>query len=380
MSFRILVLGGYGNFGSKICRKLVGVDGIKLIVAGRSQQKANAFASELTAESGIGVIGCAIDCTDADLASKLQETRANLVIHTSGPFQNQDYHVAKSCIEAGMHYLDLADGRDYVANFGTSEFSELDKRAKEQGVLCLSGASTVPSLSSAVLHEFLPNFEMVETLDYGISLANKTDKGQATIAAILSYIGQPFQRWENSQWQNAHGWQAAHQKTFPEPMGKRWQASCDVPDLALYPEHFPQIKTMRFYAGLELSVSHLGLWLASWLVRIGLVNNAWLVKLSGVFARLNSYLKPFGSSNGGMYVRLQGTDLSGNAKALTWYLLAESGHGPHIPTIPAVILAKKLAKGELNQTGAMPCLSMFSLDEFMVEIDGLHIQQVLEHE
>jgi saccharopine dehydrogenase-like NADP-dependent oxidoreductase len=36
------------------------------------------------------------------------------VIHTAGPFQGQDYAVARSAIAAGANYIDLADGRDLL--------------------------------------------------------------------------------------------------------------------------------------------------------------------------------------------------------------------------------------------------------------------------
>jgi len=39
------------------------------------------------------------------------------VIHCAGPFQSQDYRVALAAMAAGAHYLDLADGRQFVARF-----------------------------------------------------------------------------------------------------------------------------------------------------------------------------------------------------------------------------------------------------------------------
>ena len=44
---KILVLGGYGNFGARICRALAGDAGIELLVAGRDERRATAFAESL---------------------------------------------------------------------------------------------------------------------------------------------------------------------------------------------------------------------------------------------------------------------------------------------------------------------------------------------
>jgi short subunit dehydrogenase-like uncharacterized protein len=43
---------------------------------------------------------------------------AELVIHTAGPFQGQDYGVVAAAVAAaGAHYIDLADGRRFVCDF-----------------------------------------------------------------------------------------------------------------------------------------------------------------------------------------------------------------------------------------------------------------------
>ena len=53
--------------------------------------------------------------------------------------------------------------------------------------------------------------------------------------------------------------------------------------------------------------------------------------------------------------------------------MAKRGHGPYVPILPAVILARKLAAGSLTRIGAMPCLGLFTLEEFEAEIGELDI-------
>ena len=110
-SHRVLILGAYGFFGSRIAGSLAREPGIELVVAGRNAGKATALAYQLglRAESAR-----AIDASDARLALQLRKLGIRTVIHTAGPFQGQDYHVARAAIEAGAHYLDIADGRAFV--------------------------------------------------------------------------------------------------------------------------------------------------------------------------------------------------------------------------------------------------------------------------
>jgi len=81
---RILVLGGYGHFGGRICRALAG--DTTLIVAGRDADKSLAAARAL----GAAHEGVALDHTAHDLGQRIRALRADTVIHTCGPFQGQD--------------------------------------------------------------------------------------------------------------------------------------------------------------------------------------------------------------------------------------------------------------------------------------------------
>ena len=52
---------------------------------------------------------------------------------------------------------------------------------------------------------------------------------------------------------------------------------------------------------------------------------------------------------------------------------AGSGHGPFIPATPSVLLTKQLLDGTLQTRGAMPCVGLFTLDQFITELGDLDI-------
>ena len=184
MTCRILVIGGYGNFGGYIARALAADPNISILIGGRSQAKADAFAVEL--KSGNPAQGCEIDI-DGDIVARLAEIRPDVVIHTTGPFQGQDHRVARAAIAVGAHYLDLADARQFVATIG-----ELDANAKSAGVAVITGASSVPCVTAAFIDRYRPKFARLESAEYGIAAAQATNRGLGTAAAILSYIGKPY--------------------------------------------------------------------------------------------------------------------------------------------------------------------------------------------
>lgn len=45
-------------------------------------------------------------------------------------------------------------------------------------------------------------------------------------------------------------------------------------------------------------------------------------------------------------------------------IIARQGHGPYIPCIPAIVLTQKIINGELNKTGATPCINLMTLEEY----------------
>ncbi len=370
--FRILVLGGYGHFGGRICSRLANYPQVQLLVGGRHQSSADKFVENLKISAGNFVPeSVVIDHSSPCLTHELERLNLNLVIHASGPYQPQNHRVAESCISAGCHYIDLADARDFVV-----ELQRLNDRARARGVSLISGASTVPGVSSAVVQSLKPSFERIDTIKICISPGNQTPRGLATLESVLSYCGKPFRWLDEGEWKTVYGWQYLTRHNFPN-LGRRWLGACDVPDLELFPDENPHLRTVHFYAALELSIWQWGLWMLSWLSRMGLVHN-WS-GLADFFKRISDRFNYFGSPNGGMFVDLEGFDQDGKRKRRTWYLTALNGHGPEIPIVPAVILARKLAEGENMPAGAYSALNAITLEEFSRETRHLDLSwEVIE--
>ncbi|MGI9403597.1 MAG: hypothetical protein ACR2OF_03680 [Hyphomicrobium sp.] len=148
---------------------------------------------------------------------------------------------------------------------------------------------------------------------------------------------------------------------------------CDinVPDLDLLPAHYPSLLTARVSAGVEIGLFHLDLWGLSWLVRAGLLRNPGA--LAKPLLAAERRLRMLGSDRGGMFMSLLGSDEASQHKELTWHLIAGSGHGPNVPGIAAVILAKRLVEGPAPAFGAQPCFGLITLSEFEADVADLDI-------
>lgn len=351
--YKVVVLGGYGHFGARIVRALAALPQIRVIAAGRRPKQATA---NLPGVDMRAVQLLQLDTAAPDFVERLAATGAALVIHTAGPFQGQGYDVARACLQAGMHYIDLADGREFVRGFPAA----VDAAARAAGRCAISGASTLPALSSAVVDALLPRFDVLHDIDIVIAPAQATPLGVATVRAVLSYCGRPFQCWQGGRWQTVHGWADPQPVRFAG-LAPRLAAPCDVPDHDLLVSRHPGVRGVRFRAALELPLLQRCLAMIAALRRRGVPIP--MAALAGLFARAGRCFDRLGSDLGGMRVSLRG-ERDGRPLQLHWDLTAPMLHGPEIPTFAAILLARHLAAGERLPVGAQVCMGLLPLAEF----------------
>lgn len=360
----IVVVGGYGAFGAKVAERLARSCDIELVIAGRSSAKAGAAALSLARSAGRPVASAEIDALRPDV-SALRALSPAVIINASGPFQAHDYALARAAIGVGAHYLDLADARAFVTGI-----TALDAEARTAGVLVASGASSVPALSAAIIDHHLAGFGRLDTIEHGITPANGYDPGAATTASILGGLGKPIAMLIEGDWTTAHGWLRLRRVDIPG-LGSRWMADCDVPDLELFPQRYVGVRTVRFSAGLEVALFQLSLWVLALAARHTLIRRP--ERLAGVLMWMKRRLRFLGSDAGGMIVRLSGVSRDGRAVTRVVSLVARANQGPFVPAIAAVVIARKLVRGEIAQRGAMPCVGLMTLAEFAHEVADLPI-------
>ncbi|MCP5206507.1 MAG: saccharopine dehydrogenase NADP-binding domain-containing protein [Hahellaceae bacterium] len=354
----IVILGGYGNFGKRIAEGLLDLANVTIIICGRSKEKADLLCRQWRNNNPtVSLMPAALDINSPQFEADLSSLNPYIVVHTGGPFQGQDYSVPKACINVGAHYIDLADDRRFVCDIAV-----LDEAARNKSVLVVSGASSVPGLSSCVVDHYMPKFYALTTIDFAISPGNKAERGEATIRAILSYTGKTFKVLRNKKWIDVVGWGESRKRDFGGSIGSRWLANIDIPDLELFPLRYPTLENVQFQAGLEVAVLHHGMRVMSKLTQLKIVPS-W-APMTKLIVKASELFLPFGTDNGAMQVTLRGVGHNDEPLQIDWTLYANDGVGPYIPTISAIILARKLFNGTLNRVGATACQGMYSLEEF----------------
>lgn len=327
-----------------------------MIVAGRDFRRARMLAEALPGSTGFA----GLDIHSEHLARTFRSLDVDLVIHTAGPFHSQGYGVAKAAAQAGAHYIDLADGRRFVCDFPAATadlFLAANRRA-------ITGASSLPALSSAVIAHLCAGWKQIRSIEICIAPAQAAARGEATLAGVLSYCGEPFKVWRSGAWQDARGWSQLKEIQFAH-MPSRYGALCDVPDLELFPAHFHVSGNVEFRAAIELR------WAQRGFAALSAMRGMRLIPQPAKFARglnaLGSVFDRYGSLLGGMVVRAKGLNIDGQPVQRSWHIAADHGHGPEIPCIPAILLARKLLAGEVPTLGAFTATGILQLADFEPE-------------
>lgn len=362
---RVLVVGATGVFGRRLAGQLAREPGIAIVLAGRTGLALKRLQAGLVGQAQT----CVLD-RDRVAPEALLSLDCAVVIDAAGPFQGSRTALVEAAIAAGCHYFDLADGREFVR-----EIRRFDAAARAAGVAVLSGASSTPALSHAVVDSLTGGWRRIDAIRVAIAPGNRAPRGLAVVRAILSYVGRPVRVYREGRWTQAPGWGLTRRVAIPG-VGVRRVSLCETPDLdLLYERYHPQVAA-EFLAGLELAVLHRGLEFASLAVRFGLLDS--LVPLARPLRLVAALLYPFGSDVGGMLVEVGGQNTDGAPAMARWSLAAEGGRGPDVPTLAALALVRRIRDDTLAHRGAGPCVGVLSLADFADDFARLGIVTSIE--
>ncbi|MBY3135449.1 SDR family oxidoreductase [Rhizobium laguerreae] len=371
--FCLLIIGGYGTFGGRLAQLLGDEPRLRLLVAGRSLEKADDFVADLRSPKdgaeGLGSnnLGALVQAVafdrDGDLTEQLTRMRPHLVIDASGPFQsfgNHGYKVAEACIDLGVDYADIADSTGFVAGIGG-----LDAAAKAKGTFALSGLSSLPALSFAALEAMAPHFSRVDTVAAGIAPSAHVRIGLNVVRAIATYAGKKIIVRRDGRPAAGRGLIEAMRVTVAAPgvapLRSRKFLLVDAPDLKLLPARFADLKSSFTGVGTEPQpLQHL-LSLAARLVHFRLLPS--LLPFARLLQRA-SHAFAVGEHRGGMFVQVNGLDHAGSRLTSGWHLIAEGDDGPFIPVIGVDALVRRLLTGIRPESGARPAAGELRLEDF----------------
>ncbi|MDZ4691637.1 SDR family oxidoreductase [Terricaulis sp.] len=358
---KLLIVGGYGTFGGRIVQLLESESALTIVVAGRSVASARTFCAS-RAHARATLTPAYFD-REGDLDAQLERQAPDLVIDASGPFQaygGAAFRLIEACVRARIHYLDLADGSDFVA--GVAAY---DEAAREAGVYALSGVSSFPVLTAAVVRELTASMTRVDDIAGGIAPSPYAGVGANVVRAIASYAGQPVAYLGRTAKIIGRPFTQQRRYTIAPagrlPLRSTMFSLVDVPDLRALSELWPQVRRVWMGAGPVPEILHRALIFCAWLVAIGAVRS--LSPLAPLMHWATNRLR-WGEHRGGMFVEVQGADAEGAPVTRSWHLLAEGADGPLIPSMAVQAIVLKHLAGAPPRPGARACVDDVELKDY----------------
>lgn len=358
---RVLIVGGYGTFGGRLVELIDDEPRLTLIVSGRSLSRAEEYCAGRT--RAVAQLIPALFDRERATAEQLKALQPDLVVDASGPFQaygRAPYRLVELCAHCEVNYLDLADGSEFVG--GVAQFDEL---AKAAGIFVLSGVSSFPVLTAAVVRRLSAEMAEISSIRGGIAPSPFAGVGTNVIRAIASYSGQRISV--------RRGGKTEDGRPFVEsilyvvgvpgriPLEQRRFSLVDVPDLAILPALWPSVQDVWIGAAPVPAALHRALNAFAWLVKTGLLPG--LSWMSGAMHFVTARVR-WGEHRGGMFVEVRGRVGDGSQIVRTWYLLAEGSDGPLIPCMAVEAIIRGSLAGKKPPSGARTAISDVGLSDY----------------
>lgn len=186
---KVFALGGAGQFGKAVARKLIAADIVsEIVIAGRNLEAARSTAIEL----GVKASAVQVDLFDERQLASLAEGY-DVMVNTAGPERMVVLPALRAAIKAGVNYCDIC------ANGPTTERAlDLDAAAKKAGMTALMGIGEDPGLSNLLMMHAAHQLDQVEDLRFCIFfVVGLYGAGPKRVLAEMRKSGRSDANWQN---------------------------------------------------------------------------------------------------------------------------------------------------------------------------------------
>jgi saccharopine dehydrogenase (NAD+, L-lysine-forming) len=245
----LLLLGGYGNTGRLLARLLLQETDVKLIVAGRSIEKAESAAVELNSIfEGDRVAAVFADASDINsLRGAFQGVDLVVVASSTVRYARE---VATAALEAGIDYLDIQYSTKKVA-----VLKSMSEEIEKAGRCFITDGGFHPGLPAALVRYVAQHFDSLEKANVGSVIKEdwaSLNLPDSTIYELLEEINdfEPL-IFKEGRWKKAGLWGMLDTLSmdFGREFGKQYCAPMFLEEMRAIPERYPSLKETGFYVG-----------------------------------------------------------------------------------------------------------------------------------
>ena len=170
---KILILGGYGTVGSLVARLLLKESDVKLVLAGRNIDKAQATAEEMNSgRGGRRVEGAYADA--ADVESVKDAARGAQCILMASTTVRYAANVTRAALESKADYIDVL-----YSPAKTALLIAMTLDIRNAGLCYIADCGIAPGLAAMLVRWAAPQFDTLESARVGAALEDGLDGASA---------------------------------------------------------------------------------------------------------------------------------------------------------------------------------------------------------
>lgn len=339
----VVVLGGYGGAGRRLCRELLARTDARVAVAGRDARKAVELSAELDRAFPGRAEARTVDTSQADsLSPALEGARVVVAATTSAPDAPR---VASAALDAGADYVDL-----FFAPATPGRLAPHAERARELGRVLVTQGGFHPGLPAVYARRGAAFLDRYDSARVAFVMHERVEDPRS-IAEIVDMVADfHADVWDGGAWRRA-GSNDALRVDFGPDFGRRTCWPMDLAEMRELPAKLGLRQAGVYVAGFNAFTDYVVFPLAalSFALRRGLLRDFWARALAFGINRFSR------TPEGVVFVLLADGLAGGKPTRLEWRTTCDSAYG--FTVLPVVSCIGQLLDG----TSARPGLHCMGL-------------------
>lgn len=354
---RVLIVGGCGRIGSSIARDLLAHTDAEITITGRNPQLGMAALEQLGAKVQFQVL---------DLANDLQleqaVAKADLVVHSAGPFHHRQADVLKACIKHGINYVDVSDERSF-----TRRALALHDQAEAAGITAVINTGVFPGISNSMVRQGVETLDKPDSIQLSYIVAGSGGAGVTVMRTTFIGLQRPFEAWLDGTWQPVKPYTAREILEFPAPYGKASVYWYDMPEAVTLQQSFPVSSVITKFGVVPDFYNHATWTMAHWLPPAVLRSPKTVEFLARVSHKMTEFTDPFSGTGVAMRCDIRGK----RDNASVHYTSTFAHDNAAVATgLGTGSVAEFMLSGQLQKPGVYPVEQALPTDLFQAAMDS----------
>ncbi|PZV07189.1 MAG: saccharopine dehydrogenase [Leptolyngbya sp.] len=358
---RVLIIGGCGRIGGSIAKDILAHTDAEVTITGRNPQLGTAALERLGSKVQFQLLNL-LHQPEVEAAI----AKADLVIHSAGPFHYRDASVLRACIEQGVDYTDVSDERSF-----TRKALAMHAEAEAAGVTAIINTGVFPGISNSMVRQGVEALDKADSIQLSYIVAGSGGAGVTVMRTTFIGLQRPFEAWINGVWQPIKPYTGRETLEFPAPYGQAHVYWYDMPESITLQQTFPVDNVITKFGVVPDFYNHATWAMAHWLPPVVLRHRQTVEFLAHVSHSMTSVTDRFSGTGVAMRCDIKGQQGGQAAHYVSTFAHENAAIATGLGTGS---IAELMLTGKLKRPGVHPVEQALPTDLFKKTMDSRHLE------